>query len=39
MKTLSEKLRKEFKEVGGYDIFEDEIEDIIKFGIEKKSHN
>lgn len=30
MKTLSEKLRKEFKEVGGYDIFEDEIE---------KSHN
>ena len=35
MKTLSEKLRKEFKEVGGYDIVEDEIEYIIKFGYVK----
>lgn len=32
MKTLSEKLRKEFKEVEAYDIVDDEIEYIIEFG-------
>lgn len=35
MKTLSEKLRKEFKEVEAYDIVEDEIECIIEFGYMK----